>query len=189
MRKELYLRLCNLLTGIYRLDDGSLAYSENGAFKFLVAPDGFITVLDNTFELPATAEQLIKHVDLWNQNVDFLDQEDAWPRPAVFVEFGTITYSAIKGTMAATGSGTVKLHIVTDWQGSASEGSSLQVEALEVFDLSEVIRRAIYDIKGEWFHGFLHVETATNSNHEEILENIETYNVRCTRPEGPILNN
>ena len=29
----------------------------------------------------------VKHVDLWNHNVEFIEQEEGWERPAVFVEF------------------------------------------------------------------------------------------------------
>ena len=40
-------------------------------------------------ELGAIAE--IKHIDLWNRNVEFIEQEEGWERPAVFVEFGRAT--------------------------------------------------------------------------------------------------
>ena len=33
------------------------------------------------------AIDLIKHIDLWNHNVEFIEQEENWERPAVFVEF------------------------------------------------------------------------------------------------------
>ena len=29
----------------------------------------------------------VKHIDLWNNNVEFIEQESAWQRPAVFIEF------------------------------------------------------------------------------------------------------
>lgn len=41
------------------------------------------------------ATGVIKHIDLWNHNVEFLEQEEAWARPAVFVEFGVITWSPV----------------------------------------------------------------------------------------------
>ena len=30
------------------------------------------------------AIDLIKHIDLWNHNVEFIEQEENWERPAVF---------------------------------------------------------------------------------------------------------
>ena len=37
----------------------------------------------------------IKHIDLWNHNVEFIEQEENWARPAVFVEFRPIRWNAI----------------------------------------------------------------------------------------------
>ena len=41
------------------------------------------------------AIDLIKHIDLWNHNVEFIEQEENWERPAVFVEFCPIQWNAI----------------------------------------------------------------------------------------------
>ena len=63
----------------------------------------------------------VEHIDRWNQNVEFMEQDSPWPRPAVFVEFGTITWEPFKGVRGGqTGKGTVSLHLVTDWAGSAA---------------------------------------------------------------------
>ena len=35
----------------------------------------------------------VQHIDLWNHNVEFVEQEEGWARPAVFVEFGKIEWS------------------------------------------------------------------------------------------------
>ena len=37
----------------------------------------------------------VRHIDLWNHNVEFIEQEDGWERPAVFVEFCPIRWNAI----------------------------------------------------------------------------------------------
>lgn len=39
------------------------------------------------------AIDLIKHIDLWNHNVEFIEQEENWERPAVFVEFCPIQWN------------------------------------------------------------------------------------------------
>lgn len=56
----------------------------------------------------------VKHIDLWNHNVEFIEQEDGWERPAVFVEFATIEWAPFQGGMQR-GKGNVSIHIVTDW--------------------------------------------------------------------------
>lgn len=55
----------------------------------------------------------VKYVDLWNQNVEFIEQENAWPTPAVFIEFSPIEWGANhQGELYFTESSVV-LHIVT----------------------------------------------------------------------------
>ena len=118
----------------------------------------------------------IKHVDLWNHNVEFIEQETVWDRPAVFIEFCPIRWEAHQRGVSYRAEALVKLHIVTDWverldtQGGDSEG-------LDDLDLSEVIHGVIGCMDGEKFSGFDIVETTTNHNHEDIVESIDTY--RC----------
>ena len=80
------------------------------------------------------AIDLIKHIDLWNHNVEFIEQEENWERPAVFVEFCPIQWNAIVPGVEYRAEPLIKLHIVTDWEGSSAEGSELQEDALKVFD-------------------------------------------------------
>lgn len=72
MRKELYKAIADRL--------------------FLIASDG--SMIDP--EAEEQPERLIKYVDLWNHNVEFLDEEQPWARPAVFVEFTPIVWDVIK---------------------------------------------------------------------------------------------
>ena len=75
---------------------------------------------------------LIRHIDLWNQNVEFIDQDDPWDRPAVFVEFGPVYWEPYKGPgNGMKGRGEILLHIVTDWKGSAAAGSPAREETLD----------------------------------------------------------
>ena len=73
----------------------------------------------------------VAHIDLWNQNVEFIEEDEAWDRPAVFIEFGEIIWEPYKGpTCGLTGRGEVLLHIVTDWKGSAAQGSPFRAETI-----------------------------------------------------------
>lgn len=110
----------------------------------------------------------VKHVDLWNHNVEFLEQEDAWARPAVFVEIGTIEWQPFQGN-GRRGRGVVRIHLVTDW----AEG-----EYGTAFDLGRKILRALEGMEGCEFDGMALLQTETNHNHEEILESIDSYAVR-----------
>lgn len=121
--------------------------------------------------LSAMEEAEVKHTDLWNRNVEFIGQETAWPRPAVFVEFGPIRWSAFKEGGSRTGEGTLKLHIVTDWNPAAP---------LEAFALTGKVRTALDGLCGGRFRRLTPAETHTNHDHEELVESIEVYSVRVT---------
>ncbi len=110
----------------------------------------------------------VKHIDLWNHNVEFIEQEEGWERPAVFVEFGKIDWSPFQGG-GQRGKGTVTIHLVTDWAEGGHDAA---------FDLESKVHGAIDGLGGEDFNGMALVETVTNHNHEEILESIDSYAVR-----------
>lgn len=116
----------------------------------------------------------IKHVDLWNHNVEFIEQETVWDRPAVFVEFCPIRWEAHQRGVSYRAEALVKLHIVTDWveRLDTQGGDDVGIDELE---LSEAIHGVIGCLDGDKFSGFDIVETATNHNHEEIVESIDTY--------------
>lgn len=108
----------------------------------------------------------IRHVDLWNHNVEFIEQETAWERPAVFIEFAPIQWSPIVHGVEYRGAVTVNLHVVTDWVAERN---------VNQFDLLHRIHMVMAGMEGMTFGEFDIVASATNHNHEEIVENIETY--------------
>ena len=110
----------------------------------------------------------VGHIDLWNHNVEFIEQEEAWRRPAVFVEIGTITWSPFHGKWLR-GKGQVRLHIVTDWIEGGQDAA---------WDLSNKIHKVLSGLCGNSFNGMELVTTDTNHNHEDILESIDSYEVR-----------
>ena len=110
----------------------------------------------------------VVHIDLWNHNVEFIEQEESWERPAVFVEFGSIVWEPNVGS-GYRGKGLVRLHVVTDWL-EGGQGAA--------WDLIGKIRVVMDGLCGLSFHGLVLSETVTNHNHEEILESIESYSVR-----------
>lgn len=117
----------------------------------------------------------IKYIDLWNHNVEFIEQEDNWERPAVFVELCPINWEATVAGMRYVTEAKVNLHVVTDWLGSSAANSDQREESLTVFDLLEKIHTALADVDGEHFKEFDISNSTTNHNHEDILETIETY--------------
>ena len=127
----------------------------------------------------------IKHMDLWNNNVEYIEQETDWPRPAVFVEFRPVMWERMttRGANEYQARAEVRLHIVTDWQGSASSdcGEEARLEAIGALDLSERIHAALLGLTGEHFGDVEIRATLTNHNHEELIENVEVYDVTFVR--------
>lgn len=106
----------------------------------------------------------IQHVDLWNQNVDFLGEEEAWSRPAVFVEFGEIEWKSTKENEYFRGYGRVTLHIVTDWADGKDESAWSTVRRVR----EAVVRNT----------DLLVSATRINHDHGEIVETIDEYITR-----------
>ena len=157
MRKELYKDICASLSRLYKLADGSYIKLQEGD------------------DVPEGAERLIKYIDLWNHNVEFIEQEEAWNRPAVFVEFTPIHWTAIHPGVEYRAEPVINLHVVTDWSGSVSAESELRDEGLEVFDLLDEIHESLSCSSGETYAELDLAESLTNHNHEDVLESIESY--------------
>lgn len=75
---------------------------------------------------------VIRTFDLWNEQISFLEQEEPFDAPAVFIEFRPVKWT---GGGTQTADVTLRLHIVTPWKGSSREGGGFQQQALERFDL------------------------------------------------------
>ena len=107
-------------------------------------------------------QQRVKHVELWNHNVEYLEEEAPFDMPAVFVEFGPINWKPMKD--ASVGGCELRLHIVGHQPDTSSEAMVLLADAVAalVTELPFVRCR---------------VQSLTNHNHDEIVEHIETFNI------------
>lgn len=165
MRKELYNQICERVSTLRTTPEGDIQ-------PFLPGDD-----------IPEGWVPLVKHLDLWNHNVEFIEQEEAWERPAVFIEFSPIEWDhPVKGHGDFRGHGTLLLHIVTDWQGSTSAGSVFRSAGLHAFDIIESVVREVCGLEGECFGPLVHSQSLTNHSHEDLVENIESFTFKCYHP-------
>lgn len=135
-----------------------------------------------TSALQEVGDDAIRHIDLWNQNVAFIDQDDPWDRPAVFIEFGEIVWEPLKGPgNYMKGRGEILLHVVTDWKGSAAAGSTTREDTLGDYALLNLIHEKMSGLRADVFRNVILSRTLINHNHQEILENIEVYSVTYER--------
>ena len=162
MRKELYNKLKSRLH----------ALCVNAAGEYEIAPAEMDDGLSN---------RAIKHIDLWNQNVEFIEQESAWDCPAVFIEFEPIQWKSIVPSVEYRAEARVRLHIVTDWAtmtADEADGSG------KFFELPDKIHDVLAGLEGENFKDFTLEESHTNHNHEDIVESIEVYSFIAYKSRG-----
>lgn len=153
MRNRIYKAIKERLTSL----------CVNAAGEYYVAPDDMGADL---------CKPVVKHIDLWNRNVEFIEQEAAWERPAVFIEFEPISWRSIVPGTEYRAEARVRLHIVTDWVSSESDESN---GAISMLDLPDHIHDVLAGLEGKTFTDFTLEESHTNHNHEDIVENIEVY--------------
>lgn len=113
--------------------------------------------------------EAVKHVALWNHNVEFIEQEQPWERPAVFIEFLPQEWRCVVPGKEYHAAVTVRLHIVYDWGESE----------MNDFDLGTEIAQAVIGLEGGSFSPLEPVGSMTNHNHEQIVEDIDTYTCEC----------
>lgn len=129
----------------------------------------------------------VKHFDLWNEQVEFIEQEEPFGTPAVFVEFRPVRWATLGG-MVQQADVDIRLHIVTRWKGSAKDGSLFQTDALERFDLLDRIDRCLFNLQesegGTSFCMFRRTGSSTNHNHDELVEDIADYTCKVSERTG-----
>lgn len=104
----------------------------------------------------------VKHVALWNHNVEYLEEEVPFEMPAVFVEFGPINWRPMKG--ADVGGCELRLHVVGHQPDTSDEEMILLCDAVA----SLVVWLPFVRCR---------VQSLTNHNHDEIVEHIETFTI------------
>ena len=148
-----------------------------------------LVIIEPWAEQDCALPELVAHIDLWNQNVEFVEEDEAWARPAVFIEFCEIRWDPYKGPEnGMTGKGEIRFHIVTDWKGSAAAGSAYKDETLKDYDIASALSTALMGLTGHQFRNLLPSGTLVNHNHEELLENIEIYQITYDRRYDEYLN-
>jgi hypothetical protein len=110
----------------------------------------------------------VKYVDLWNSQVEFIQEEQAVYFPAVFIEFPTINWR-MQGGAVYEAAATVNLHIVTDSRVGRWK------DVIEVFDLIDAITKRLHGQHTEGIDAVTRVSSQTDNRFGELMHNIETF--------------
>lgn len=133
---------------------------------------------ENGAELPP---QTIKTFDLWNEQVARLKEQRPFEVPAVFVEFRPIVWGQT-GRRGKYADVEVRLHILT--ATLATPNSPYKGQALYRLALIRAVEQAFvgFSVKakdGRSFGTFVHLESESDHNHEQVREDIEIWRTRC----------
>lgn len=137
--------------------------------------DGRLSLFNNTKRAINLKVPEVQHVDLYNENVEYVDEESPWQRPAVFIEFGDIEWRPLTGSkLSQRGEGDVRLHIVTDWAEGGFEAA---------YHLTNKVLNALVGTGAntETYTVYCPHTTMTCRSHGELMENIEVMHVKYLR--------
>lgn len=140
-------------------------------------------------------QPVIRHIDLWNRNIEFIDQDQPWQRPAVFVEFMPAQWQHLKPSPGTAtrhimkSQATLRLHVVTDWHTHPTTDTTPSRMARyhgdsttpDRFDITTLIAQAVMTISGDTFSHLLLTESAYSHDHEDIVEDILTFTYTAWR--------
>ena len=126
----------------------------------------------------------ILHLRMWNSQLGYMETGEQIPFlfPAVFVDFSNIDYSDL-GNKWQNGTLQVDLHICDEmWNGAYEE------ENLEVFDLKELIYKALSQTKLGLSAPITRINEQTDPTHTNIYHYIQSYRVEIVdNAEGTII--
>ena len=136
-------------------------------------------------------QPIFKHCDLWNRQVEFLEQETPFQTPAVFVEFADIQWRT-DGQHIQDADLTVRLHIVTPWYANTAsniQNAEVRATALSYLDIPTVLFRQLHGQHGTVaddsdprhqillgnFNALTRTASTVNHDHERFVDSVETY--------------
>lgn len=127
-----------------------------------------------TAVLDENGEAILKHFDLWNKQVQFIEQETPFQTPACFVEFLPFNWRVL-GKRGYECDATVRLHLVTEWFSDTASYSPTEEQALEYLDLPDKIVAALHGWRGTTTNSFFRTLSETNHDHDRYVDSVEEF--------------
>ena len=122
----------------------------------------------------ADTTDLLKHFDLWNQQVNFIEEETPFLLPAVFVEIMPIQWQQLSNGYQQA-EVTIRLHIVSQWLAQTAKYNPAQSAALDYLDIPAKVFNAMHRFSITNSNQFVRVSSVVNHNHERYVDSVEEY--------------
>jgi hypothetical protein len=119
-------------------------------------------------------EYILKHIDLWNQNVEFLEQEQPWNTPACFIEIPPFTWNQL-GNKAQQADIVVRLHIVTRWAAPTIHDGEYTATGLHYLAIPDYIFDTLHGCQIDGMQTLQRTNSEPNHNHGEVIDSVEVY--------------
>lgn len=126
----------------------------------------------------ANNNSVVGHVDIWNRQLDLIEEEQPFDTPAVFIEFGDISWQTLPhGRREAVVA--VKLHVVTDSRVGRWDDAMARLSLLD--DLYAALFGLTYsDSYGNAMDSLTLAASHTDHYFDELQDNTETYSCHIT---------
>ena len=121
----------------------------------------------------------IKWIDLWNNQLNNLDQEDPIPFPAAFIEFTPIAWTRMIGCKKAEL--IIRIHLVQESYASSYKGSATQSQALEILDNSDILDTLLEDYSGQNCTPMIGSNMEIDVNHDMLIDTILDFTTSYTK--------
>jgi len=125
----------------------------------------------------------VKHVDLWDNQVEMEEKNNSFPRPAVFIDPEEIDWTD-SSQGAQTGELRISFHIVQETLAEFYAGSPDREKALKVFDLPNKVHNAMQRFSGLWFAPLSRVKSVRDKSVASQIIFITTYTSVITDNSG-----
>lgn len=133
-------------------------------------------------EIKIDNKTVVNHVSLWNEDIDELTKKRPFKLPAVFVEFLPCAWGQL-GNGARQTDLLFRLHIITSTL--AEIDTTYKNAALFRFELIRFISDnltnigGVEDKRGTSYTRIQYLESLTDHNHNQIIDDIEGFRTHC----------
>jgi len=124
----------------------------------------------------ANGSQIIKTIDLWNNQWGNLSTEKPFEFPSVFIEFNSIPWRSIGGNIQM-GEAVVKLHIGSKTNATSRhrhEQSAEFLKHLRTIDALHLVLRGWGQETG-YMSAWSRIDSQHDHDHDDIIAHVETY--------------
>jgi hypothetical protein len=127
--------------------------------------------------------QVIKHFDLFNDQLNHLQEEEVFAFPACFIEFVPIKWEQLGGKRQQAVV-SIRFHFCHNIKIKSSDKSGTETIALQHLETIDQAHKYLQGFSGDYFNSLVRTDSEQDHNHDHIWAHVETYKTRVTDDSG-----